>query len=30
MCGPEAMTINSMALLKNMNVPETAVSYEKA
>ena len=30
MCGPEAMTVNSMALFRNMNVPENAVSYEKA
>lgn len=30
MCGPEAMTSNSMVLLENMGVPADAVSYEKA
>jgi len=30
MCGPEAMTVNSMALFANKGVPENAVSFEKA
>ena len=30
MCGPEAMTVNSMALFRNMNIPESSISFEKA